>query len=238
MPEPRPPQPRTRPSNAEGGRAAPPQPGEVAHLTILATSPAGALLDGGGPEDLLLPWKEVRHELKHQIKVGKKVLVFLFWSDDDRITASTRLQDFLRDEAEGLQAGEQVNLVVAEPTDLGVRVIVNHRFWGMVHSSDIFCNLARGDRRVGYIKALRPDRKLNVALQAPGYGKVDDLAQGLLDTLKRRGGFLPVTDKSSPEEIYALFGISKKAFKLTLGALYKSRRILIGTDGIRLAPKA
>lgn len=106
--------------------------------------------------------------------------------------------------------------------------------WGMVHDSDIFGRLARGETRVGYIKALRDDHKLSVALSAPGYAKVDDIAQGVLDVLKRRGGFMPVTDKSQPEEIYALFGISKKVFKQTLGALYKSRRIVIGADGIRM----
>lgn len=234
MPEPRPSTPRTRPSKAESAPAAIPQPGEVANLTILGTNKAGALLAWGGPEELLLPWKEVRHEQKHQIKDGKKVVVFLFWNDEDRITASTRLADFLVDEADDLQEGDQVSLVIWERTDIGVRVIVNHRYWGMVHDSDIFGKLTRGETRVGYIKALRADRKLNVSLNSPGYAKIDDIAQNLLDVLKRRGGFLPVTDKSRPEEIYDLFGISKKVFKQTLGALYKNRRILIAEDGIRL----
>lgn len=234
MPEPRPSIPRTRPSKAEGAAAAIPQPGEVAHLTILATNKAGALLAWGGPEELLLPWREVRHEQKHQIKEGKKVVVFLFWNDEDRITASTRLADFLVDEADDLQEGDQVSLVIWERTDIGVRVIVNHRYWGMVHDNDIFGKLTRGETRVGYIKALRADRKLNVSLNAPGYAKIDDIAQNLLDVLKRRGGFLPVTDKSKPEAIYDLFGISKKVFKQTLGALYKNRWILIAEDGIRL----
>jgi hypothetical protein len=230
-----PPHPRTHPSKAEGDTRAIPQPGEVANLTIAATNKAGALLAWGQPQDLLLPWREVRHEQKNQIKEGKKVLVFLFWGDDDQITASTRLADFLVDEAEGLQEGEKVSLVIGDRTDIGVRVIVNHRYWGMVHDSDIFGKLTRGEVRDGYIKALRADQKLDVALSAPGYAKVGDIAQALLDVLKHRGGFLPVTDKSKPEEIYALFGISKKVFKQTVGALYKSRRILIGEDGIRLA---
>jgi hypothetical protein len=146
------------------------------------------------------------------------------------------LDDFLSDEAEGFQEGDQVELVIGDRTDLGVRVVVNHRYWGMVHDSDLFAKLSRGDTREGYIKALREDHKLNVSLSAPGYAKVDAIAQDMLDVLKRRGGFIPVTDKSQPEEIYALFGISKKVFKQTLGALYKSKRILIAVDGIRLVP--
>jgi predicted RNA-binding protein (virulence factor B family) len=106
----------------------------------------------------------------------------------------------------------------------------------MVHNNDIFGQLTRGDRREGYVKTLRADGKLNIALSAPGYAKVDAIAQGILDLLKRRGGFLPVTDKSKPEDIYALFGISKKVFKQTLGALYRNRRIVIEAEGIRMAP--
>jgi hypothetical protein len=115
-----------------------------------------------------------------------------------------------------------------------VRVIVNHRYWGMVHDSDLFGPVSRGETREGWVKAPRADRKLSLSLSAPGYAKVDAVAQALLDTLTRRGGFLPVTDKSAPEQIYALFGISKKVFKQTLGALYKARRIAMDADGIRL----
>jgi predicted RNA-binding protein (virulence factor B family) len=209
------------------------QPGEVAHLKVVAVNPAGAFLACGRPQDLFLPWKEVKHDQRHLMKVGRKLLVAVFTEEGGQLAASTRLDEFLSDEAEGFQAGDKVSLVIGDRTDLGVRVVVNHRYWGMVHDSDIFTKLTRGDTREGYIKALREDHKLNIALSAPGYAKVDDIAQGILDVLKHRGGFLPVTDKSQPEAIYALFGISKKVFKQTLGALYKSRRIVIAADGIR-----
>jgi len=212
------------------------QRGDVANLKVVAVNMAGAFLAWGLPKDLLLPWKEVKHQQRQRIKVGQKVMVVLFTDQEGRMAASARLDDFLRDEAEGFQEGDKVTLVIGEPTELGVRVIVNHRYWGMVHDGDIFGEVARGEVRDGYIKALREDRKLNITLAAPGYAKIDAIAQGVLDELKRRGGFLPITDKSSPEQISALFGISKKVFKQTLGALYKGRRILLGTDGIRLAP--
>jgi len=211
------------------------QRGDVASLKVVAVNKAGALLAWGLPHDLFLPWKEVKHEQRRLIKEGKKALVILFEDEDGRLAASTRLDDFLSDEAEEFQEGDKVSLVVGDPTDLGVRVVVNHRYWGMVHTSDIFGKLTRGETREGYIKALREDHKLNISLSAPGYAKVDAIAQGMLDVLKRRGGFLPVTDKSQPEAIYALFGISKKVFKQTLGALYKSRQIVIEAEGIRLA---
>ncbi len=212
------------------------QRGEVACLKVVAVNMAGAFLAWGLPKDLLLPWKEVKHPQRQRIKVGQKVMVVLFTDEVGRMAASARLDDFLRDEAEGFREGDRVALVIGERTELGVRVVVNHQYWGMVHDGDIFGEVTRGEVRDGYIKALREDRKLTISLAAPGYAKIDAIAQGVLDTLKRRGGFLPITDKSSPEQISALFGISKKVFKQTLGALYKSRRILLGTDGIRLAP--
>ena len=220
----------------DGGGSAPEiaQSGEVAHLKVVAVNKAGAFLACGLPHDLFLPWKEVKHDQRHLMKEGRKILVAVFTDEAGQLAASTRLDDFLGDEAEGFQEGDKVTLVIGDRTDLGVRVVVNHRYWGMVHDSDIFTKLTRGQTREGYIKALREDHKLNVSLSPPGYAKVDDIAQGILDVLKRRGGFLPVTDKSKPEEIYALFGISKKVFKQTLGALYKSRRIVIDVDGIRM----
>jgi uncharacterized protein len=210
------------------------QLGEVAHLKIVAANKAGVLLAWGPPQNLFMPWQEVKPEQKRLVQAGERILVILFADEFGRVLASTRLDNFLSDEAEGFQEGDKVSLVIGDATDLGVRVIVNHRYWGMVHRSDIFGKLTRGEVREGYIKALRADHKLNVALGAPGYAKVDAISQGLLDLLKRRGGFLPVTDKSQPEEIYALLGISKKAFKQTIGALYKSRRIVIDVDGIRM----
>ncbi len=210
------------------------QRGDVAHLKIRSVNKAGALLDWGLPQDLFLPWKEVKRDLRRSIQEGKKALVIVFQDEDGRVSASTRLEEFLSDEATDFQEGQQVSLVITDPTDIGMRVVVDHRTWGMVHRSDIFGPLTRGETREGYIKALREDHKLNVALSAPGYAKVDAIAQNILDVLKRKGGFLAVTDKSLPEEIYALFGISKKVFKQTLGALYKRRLILIEAEGIRL----
>jgi uncharacterized protein len=210
------------------------QVGDVAFLKIVTVNDAGAFLACGGTKDLLLPWSEVTYGQKRRIVPGRKVMVCVFEADDGRVAASTRLDDFLSDEAEGLQEGEKVTVLVAEPTDLGLKVVVNNRFWGLVHANEVFGTLHRGHAQDGYVKALRPDRKLNIALSAPGYKKVDAAAEGILKVLARHGGTLAVGDKTPPEEIYALFGISKKAFKLTLGALYRERRITMDDQGIHL----
>jgi len=212
------------------------QVGEVAYLKIVAVNDAGAFLAWGLPKDLLLPWAELKFEQKKMAVEGRRILVCVFQAEDGRIAASARLDDFLKDSAEGYREGDPVHLRVAEPTDLGLRVIVDHRYWGLVHKSDLFRTLARGQQVTGYVKALRGDGKLNLALAPPGYAKVDAVAGAILAELKRSGGFLAVTDKTAPERIYALFGVSKKAYKSSLGALYKNRKIVLEPDGIRLAP--
>jgi len=207
---------------------------EAACLKIVAVGDAGAFLHWGLPKDLLLPWNEVKREQKRLVVEGRKLVVCVFLAEDGRIAASAKLDDFILEEADGLKEGEEVQVLVADRTELGLRVIVNHRFWGLVHQNEIFGTLFRGQRLTGYVKALRPDRKLNIALSPPGYAKIGTVAEALLQVLARKGGFLPVSDKTPPEEIYALFGISKKVFKQTLGSLYKAGRITLGPDGIRL----
>lgn len=214
------------------------QVGEVACLKIVGVKDAGAFLDWGLPKDLLLPWREVPRGQKHLVAEGKKLLVMVIHDEEGREAASARLSEFLSDTAEGFTPGQAVDLVVADPTELGVRVVVNHAHWGLVHRNEIFGTLRRGERRTGYIKALRPDGRLNIALAAPGYAKADPLGQAILALLERRGGFLPVTDKSAPEAIHDLFGASKKAFKLALGVIYKKQLVTIEDDGIRLVRKS
>jgi predicted RNA-binding protein (virulence factor B family) len=208
------------------------QVGETAFLKIVTVNDAGAFLAWGLPKDLLMPWSEVKREQKRLVVAGRKILVCVFLAEDGRIAASSRLDEFLSDEADGFKEGDPVSVLVADPTDLGLRVIVNHRYWGLVHRNEVFGTLPRGHRQTGYVKALRPDRKLNIALSAPGYAKVDQAAQDLLRVLERQGGSMAVSDKTPPEEIYRLFGMSKRVFKQTLGALYRDRRILMDEKGI------
>ena len=104
----------------------------------------------------------------------------------------------------------------------------------MLFKSDVFVDLRIGQQLKGYIKKVRPDHKIDLLLQKPGYEKVDDISRLILKTIKKHGGRIEVTDKTPPEEIYALFGVSKKTFKKAIGALYKKRLIILDTDGIRL----
>ncbi|MGH8493927.1 MAG: CvfB family protein [Moraxellaceae bacterium] len=209
--------------------------GEVAFLEVVDLNDAGIFLKWGLSKDLLLPWNEVPREQKAALEPGRRVLVMIFADERDRIAASARLADFLKPQSDAFKEGEKVSIIIGDRSDLGYRVIINHRIWGLLHTADIFSNVKKGDVRDAWVKATREDQKISVSLAAAGHAaKVDSVSQGILDKLAKEGGFMAVGDKTAPEIIYRLFGVSKKAFKQAMGTLYKQRLIVIEDGGIRL----
>ena len=135
------------------------------------------------------------------------------------------------------QEGQSVELVIGDLTEIGYKALINNSREGMLYRNEVFQTLRKGQRITGFIKKMRDDGKIDLCLQKPGYEKVDEVSEKIIDTLKARGEFISVTDKSAPEIIYGLFGVSKKTFKKAIGALYKKRLILIESNGIRLIKK-
>lgn len=207
------------------------QVGDIAWLKVVSLNYVGAFLDWGLPKDLLVPFSEQHHEME----VGRSYLVKVFFDDQDRIAASTKIDKWLSDEAEGFEAGQKVSLIIADKTDLGVKAIVNNSYWGMLYQNELFQPVRKGQKLDGYIKQIRDDGKIDLSLHQPGYGKVMPLTDKILDRLKANNGVLMLSDKSPPEAIYATFGVSKKVFKQAIGALYKQQLIAIEKDAIKLA---
>ncbi|MGD0958867.1 MAG: S1-like domain-containing RNA-binding protein [Methylomonas sp.] len=206
------------------------QADEVAWLKVAALSDAGAFLDWGLPKDLLAPF----NEQKMRMAVGRFYLVRLFLDEDNRIVASARLDDFISDQAYYFKAGQQVELIIANETDLGFKAVVDHQYWGMLYKNELFQPLHIGQKLTGYIKNIRPDHKIDLILDAHKYGeKVDVTLSNILAVLEKHGGFIALTDKSPPDMIYATFGVSKKVFKQAIGRLYKQRLIVIEEQGLR-----
>jgi len=206
--------------------------GEFAKLRVVANSTAGAFMDWGLENDLFVP----KSEQQENMREGKYYVVFIFLSEkSNRITASSKLEKFLDLQPPKYEEGEKVDLIVYAETDLGYSAVVNSAHSGMIYDNEVFQDLVIGQRLQGYIKKVREDGKIDLRLQQTGPRGVDDISQTILETLKRRGGMVAVTDKSPPEDVYALFGVSKKVFKKAIGALYKKRLIVIDTDGIKLA---
>ena len=207
---------------------------EFAYLKVVSIAPVGAFLDWGLDKDVLLPYSEQHRE----VKVGHSYLVFLYVNKaDGRITASSKIDKFLNnDTPQHYKPQQAVDLIIANTTDLGYKAIVNQRYWGVLYKDEVFQRLSFGQSIKGYIKRIRDDGKIDLTLQG-GQETRDKNQQIILDYLQKHGGFAEVHDKSDPELIYDLFGMSKGAFKKAIGGLFKQEIINIGANGIQLLDK-
>lgn len=205
--------------------------GEFAFMEVKSVSNAGAFLEWGLMKDLLVPFREQKLPMRE----GKWYLVYIRVDHvTGRIMASARIEKYLNNVPAAYEHNQEVDLLVADETDLGYKVIVNNQHWGMVYHNEVFQRLEKGDHLKGYIKEVREDDKIDVSLTPLGYGKVEGIAGIVLESLKAQGGYLEVHDKSEPELIYSLFRCSKKAFKQAIGTLYKQHLIQLEEKGIRL----
>ncbi len=206
---------------------------EFAMLRVKSVNKIGTFLDWGIMKDLLVPFREQKVTMIE----GRSYLVYIYVDEETkRIVASAKLNKFVDKSLPEYSVGQEVELVIESETDLGYKAIINNRHWGILYENEVFEQLAKGLKIKGFIKKIRPDNKIDLALHPLGYEKVDPLTQMILDELIKEGGFIPVSDKSDAEEVYRVFGISKKSFKQALGALYKRRLITLSPDGIRLNP--
>ena len=201
-----------------------------AYLKAIDVNPVGAFLDWGLDKDLLCP----RPEQFRPMEVNKYYLVYLKEDDKGRIIASSKIDYYLDKTISKYENSQPVNLIVAKKTDLGAKVIVDEKHWGLVHSSDIFQHLYVGQSLKGYVKQQREDGKLDIVIRKPCAEGRTQLAERILDELNKSGGYLPYHDKSSAEEIYQFFGESKKRFKDAIGQLYKQGKIKIKSNGLYL----
>lgn len=210
------------------------QVGEFAYLSVLDSTDVGAFLDWGLDKDVLVPFAEQHRPME----VGHAYLVYLYLDKiDGRIVASSKIDKFLDDEkTHNFKPQQAVDLIVANSTELGYKAIINHSHWGVLYKNDVYQRLSFGQTTKGFIKHIRPDGKIDLSLQG-GQETRDKYADIILNYLKKQNGFAAVHDKSDPQLISDLFGMSKGAFKKAIGGLYKQKLISIGKDGIRLIEK-
>ena len=209
--------------------------GDFAFLRVLSVRPGlGAFLDWGLSKDLLLP----RREQTGFLREGELLVVYVFVDPkSDRIVASARLDRWLNRTPPAYASEQQVQLLITGETPLGFNAIIENAHWGLLYRSGLAHPLRVGDTMNGFVREVRPDGKVDLALDRAGYVRVKPLSEHILEALAEGGGKLPFHDKSSPEEIREKFGVSKKAFKQALGALYRARRVVLDPAGIRLLPK-
>lgn len=210
--------------------------GEAGFLRVVDKTPHGAFLDWGlHGKDLFLP----NRNQQGGVIVGHSYIVYLY---EDAITgrcvATEKLKAFVNNELISVKPREEVSILVASESEIGFRVIVNNRHWGMIYRNQIFQPVAVGDRLTGYVSRITDDNRIDISLQQSGFAQVKDSAEVLLRLLHENGGFLPLNDDSAPEEVKRLTRMSKKTFKRSLGMLLKRGAVETRENGMRLLKKS
>lgn len=205
--------------------------GDFACLEVAWVNEYGAFLHWGLMKDLFCPFREQ----KVKMKKGERYLVHVHVDEDSyRIVASAKVERYLSHLPATYAAGDEVDLLIWQKTDLGFKVIVDNTHAGLVYQSQVFKHISIGDKMKGYIAAVRPDGKIDVTLQPTGRKQTTDFAETLLQYLDEHQGYCHLGDKSDAEEIREQFEVSKKVYKKAIGDLYKRRLITIEDDGIYL----
>lgn len=206
--------------------------GKIFKLKAAGATAFGGFFECGLPRDLLVP-KDLQEST---INPGFYYPVYVFYDEKtDRLLGATKLHPFFRERNPELSEGEKVDLMVYAKTDLGFKMVINNTYLGLLFHSDAYKHLKIGDTTEGFIKSIREDGKIDVALQLISKAARDELQQAILDDLEAHGGLSTLTDKSPAEEIYQRFGVSKAAYKKAIGALYKQRKITLSKQAITLA---
>lgn len=204
---------------------------EFACLVCKDVNSIGAFLEWGLEKDLLVPFREQGKKME----VGKRYPVYLYFDErSGRLAASSKIESFIEKENIKLEVGEKVNLLICYTSDLGVNVIINNTYKGIIYHNDLFTHISIGDKVEGYIKNIREEGKIDVTLQKLGYSQVEDSTEKIMSKLKASNGVLKLTDKSDSEEIMFRLQMSKKNFKKAIGGLYKQGIIRLEEDGIYL----
>ncbi|RZL32080.1 MAG: RNA-binding protein, partial [Pedobacter sp.] len=197
---------------------------DFAFLRVVDVNEDGAYLDLGIGKDVYVPSREQ----KRQMEIGESYAVYLYLDESNgRMLASSRLDKFIEEEDFEFDEGDEVSLMISEKTDLGYNAIINNRYIGLLYHNELFANLQPGDYRKGWIKKVRVEGKIDLTLQPTGFGHILETRDVILKELKESGGTIALGDKSTPEEIYDRFQISKSAFKKAIGGLYKYRLITV-----------
>jgi predicted RNA-binding protein (virulence factor B family) len=205
--------------------------GEIVQLKVAGVSKFGAFLEWGLPKDLFIPASAMRSPFR----LGGEYLVYVTIDPRSGRLMATQYFDHVLDNASlTVKEKDAVALTVYRKTEIGYVMIINHRHLGLLHFNEVYKDLAIGEAVEGYIVKIRPDNNIDLRLGKPGFIRTDEEAEKILHLLHQKGGYLPYHDKSDPEEIYAVFGMSKKAFKMAIGRLFKQRKIELTDLGCKL----
>lgn len=204
--------------------------GDIVNLQAVTVTELGAFLDWGLMKDIFVP----KTKQLTGMRQGAFYLVKIYLDEQTgRVAATEKLEPFLSNDNLTVKEKDEVDMIVYRRTDLGYVVIINNLHTGILYHNEIYQNIGVGDKIKGFIKKIRPENKIDVSIGKMGYNRVEGEAEKILRLLAENNNYLPFYDKSSPEEIYDFFGISKKAFKMAVGNLYKQKKIELTKTGIK-----
>ena len=205
--------------------------GDIVKLRAVSITPQGAFLDWGLMKDLFIPKSGM---ISFMRPMGEYLVKIVMDEQTGRVAATEKLERFLSNETLTVAEKEEVDLLVYRQTEIGYEMIINNLHKGILHANEVYRPIEIGDRFQGFIKKILPENKIDVVAGKPGYQRVENESEKILRLLAENNGYLPYHDKSSPDEIYEFFHISKKTFKMTTGNLYKQKKIVFTETGFKL----
>ncbi|MFC1688567.1 S1 RNA-binding domain-containing protein [Pseudomonadota bacterium] len=221
---------RTTPKKNPSGKDAPERTGECALLQAVNVTRAGVFMAWREGQDLLVPVSQQQAPMRN----GQFYVVYVMQDPQGKMIGSTKLHRYLSEDATPLKPREKVDLMIVSETDMGYKAIINNSHLGLLFKNEVFKTFKPGDKTTGYIKSIREDRKINLALELHDRSAQDELADRIIQFLRDRGGESRLTDYSPPQAIYKQFGVSKGKYKKALGRLYKKRLIEVSQEKITL----
>ncbi|MCF8415824.1 MAG: GntR family transcriptional regulator [Crocinitomicaceae bacterium] len=203
---------------------------EFRFLKVKEVTAFGAFMDWGLEKDLMVPFKEQMLKLEE----GRYYLTTLqLDGSTDRLFGSTRVNRYLEPCDDQEIIGQEVDLLICDDSDLGVNVIVEGKYRGLIYHNDVSRPVKRGDHQPGFVYNVREDGKLDVRFERADVKKFDEATEFLLEKLKTEK-VIQLSDKSDPDDIRDKLHMSKKMFKQAIGKLYKARLVTITDTSVEL----
>jgi len=221
---------RTTPKKDPSGEDAPKSAGECALLQAVNVTRAGVFMAWREGQDLLIPVSQQQAPMRK----GQSYVVYVMMDPEGKMIGSTKLHRYLSEDATPLKLREKVDLMIVGETDLGYKAVINNTHLGVLFKNEVFQTFKPGDKTTGFIKSIREDRRINLALELHERSAQDELADRIIQFLRDQGGESTLTDYSPPQAIYKQFGVSKGKYKKALGRLYKKRLIEVSQEKITL----
>ena len=203
---------------------------QFAPLVVVGASAHGCFFEWGIKPDLYAP----EGQLHTNLDIGTRYVVSAVLDRLGKLVATTKIERFLQPHTNELSANDSATLLIYGQTPLGYKAIVNDEYQGLLFNSDLITRVKVGDYIDGFIKSVRDDGKLDLSLQVQTSQARLSLAEAIIEDLRAHDGMSTLTDKSSPEEIFSHFKVSKAAYKKAIGNLYKQKLIRIDKNCLYL----